>query len=296
MSAAAKFLRVWSVFYLLSLLVTLAGAQTTYTFATFTVPNSTETAPFAINENGEVTGFYGVPPSGGQVGFLRLASGQITTILYPGASGSLANGINKFGVVAGTYWGTNQSALEGFFYRNGAYKNVQVNGHPAAVADINYSGYYVGQYGASQSVTAFLASPSGQVTILQYPGGYYTGPIWIKDSGEVIGTYEDQYFRLHTFLYNARAGYKTVEIRGKSGATITDINSSGMIVGGYFDGVAVRAFTYQNGNFRILPVPGATNSTASAINDKGQIVGAYTMPGTQNIGFVATPVAVPSPN
>lgn len=237
-----------------------------------------------------MTGFYGAPPNGGQVGFLRLATGQITAVLYPGASGSLANGINNSGVVAGTYWGEDLSALAGFFYQNGSYRNAVVNGHPAAIADINDAGYYVGEYGTSQSPTAFIASPAGGVTILQYPGGYRTGPLWIKNSGEVIGIYEDQYQRVHTFIYNSKSGYRTIDVPGKHGAGIADVNSSGVMVGAYFDGAIDRAFTYQGGQFRILEVPGANDSAASAINDKGQIIGSYTTPGNSYAGFIATPV------
>jgi hypothetical protein len=47
-----------------------------------------------------------------------------------------------------------------------------VNRQPAAVDDVNDNGYYVGTYGTSQSFTAFMASPDGNVTILKYPGGY----------------------------------------------------------------------------------------------------------------------------
>jgi uncharacterized membrane protein len=271
-------------------MVAAAAAQTAYTFTTFTVPNSTETAPFGINDSGELTGFYGASPSGGQIGFLRLVSGQVTTVLYPGASGSLANGINDSGVVAGTYWDANQSALAGFLYRAGMYENVVVNRQPAAVDDVNDNGYYVGTYGTSQSFTAFMASPDGNVTILKYPGGYRTAAAWIKNSGEIIGTYEDRFQGLHTFLYNAKSGYKTIQIPGLPGATIGDINSSGVIVGSYFDGVTDQAFVYQGGSFRYLQVPGANDSTAGAINNKGQIVGAYTTPGSQYIGYIATPV------
>lgn len=117
MNPANKFLRALAVLICLGVVCRGAGAQTAYTFNTFTVPNSTETAPLAINDAGEVTGFYGIPPSGGQVGFLRLASGEITTLLFPGASGSVANGVSRSGVIAGTYWGENESALADFFYR-----------------------------------------------------------------------------------------------------------------------------------------------------------------------------------
>ena len=63
-----------------------------------------------------------------------------------------------------------------------------------------------------------------------------------------------------------------------------------MIVGSYFDDATDQAFVYQGGSFRYLQVPGANDSTAGAINNKGQIVGAYTTPGSQYIGYIATPV------
>ena len=36
-------------------------------------------------------------------------------------------------------------------------------------------------YGGLQNYTGFVASPTGQITILQYPGGFFTGPAWIKN-------------------------------------------------------------------------------------------------------------------
>jgi hypothetical protein len=98
-----------------------------------------------------------------------------------------AYGLNKFGVIAGSY-GT-ETGFGGFLYKNGSYKYILVNGQPTSVSDINDYGYYVGIYGASGAFTAFMASPGGQITTLAYPGSLYTSPTWIKNSGEVIGTY-----------------------------------------------------------------------------------------------------------
>jgi uncharacterized membrane protein len=284
MSLTWKFPTALAALGCLGILVSLAAAQTTYTFTTFTVPNSTYTDTTAIAENGDVTGYYGLA-DGSYQGFLRTASGQITTITYPGSDYTAAYGMNKSGVLAGAY-----GTFAGFFYSAGSYTNVVVEGQPAPLSDINDSGYYVGIYGKPGVFTAFMASPSGRITTLKYPGGYYTVPVWIKNSGEVIGTYEDQYQRLHTFLYSSKSGYRTIRIPGKPEATIGDINSSGVIVGSYFDGVTDRAFVYQDGAFRNLQVPGANDSTAGAINNKGQIVGAYTTPGSPYIGYIANPV------
>ena len=276
--------------FCLPLLVLGASAQTRYTFTTFTVPNAAVTAPFAINERGDVTGFYQETLTSAQIGFLRLSSGETTTLLYPGAIGSMATGINNLGVTAGTYWYQAGGTLAGFFYRLGAYQNVFVNGYPASVSDINDLGYYIGSYGTSQTFMSFLASPTDEITILQYPSGYRTGASWIKNNGEVIGTYLDGTGRIHTFIYSSASGYKTISIPGRPRAAITDINSSGVVVGGYFNGVTNQAFTYHGGQFRILAVPGATNSTATAINNKGQIVGGYTTLDGANVGYIATPV------
>jgi hypothetical protein len=268
--------------------VSPANAQTTYTFLTFTVPNSTYTGPVGITESGDVTGFYGVPPSGLQGGFLRTASGMITTLSYPGATSTGAGGMNKFGVIAGGY--VAGSTVGGFFYRDGSYKNVVVNGQPAQVGDINDYGYYTGAYGGLQNFTGFVASPTGHVTILQYPGGYFTSPGWTKNNGTVIGIYQDQFATPHTFVWNARSGYKTIAIPGVPGAQIGDINSIGVIVGGYFNGVTIRGFVYQKGKFQIVEPPGANDSSIAAINNTGQLVGSYTTPGSSYIGYIATPV------
>jgi hypothetical protein len=278
----------FTLFVPLALLAAQAGAQTTYTFVTFTVPNSTYTDTVGITESGDVTGYYGLPASNDSAGFLRSAAGAIGTISYPGAQVSGAYGMNKFGVIAGNY--ANGSNLGGFFYRNGSYKNVVVNGQPAPLNDINDYGYYVGCYGTPGACTAFVASPNGQITLLQYPGEYYTSPYWVKNSGEVIGTYLDQVGHIHTFVWTTKAGYKTISVPGVPGATIGDINSSGVMVGGYFNGVTARGFVYQKGKFQIVLPPGADGSGISAINNKGQIAGSYTIRGgSGNMGFVATP-------
>ena len=271
-----------------ALLAAQASGQPKYTFTTFAVPNSTYTGATAIDESGDVTGFYGAPVTGAQTGFLRTSSGKVITVSYPpGATSTNAGGMNKFGVIAGGYLiGTGQG---GFFYHKGVYTNVVVDGQPAPVADINDYGYYVGSYLNSGSFIGFLASPSGQITTIQYPGALNSGPVWVKNSGDVIGTYEDASGNVHTFVWNANSGYKTDAIPGVPGAMITDINSSGVMVGGYFNGVTNRGFVYQKGKFQIVLPPGANDGSISSINNKGQVAGAYTTPGTMYVGFIATP-------
>ena len=256
------------------------------------MPNSTYTDAIAINEEGTVTGYFGVQATGLSQGFLRSASGKITILSYPGQSATFTGGINDFGVIAGSY-GT--STVGGFLYRNGHYQNVLVKGQPAPLNDINDEGYYVGAYGTLGALTAFLASPTGEITDLQYPGAVWTDPLLVKGKGQVIGLYTDTYATNYTFLYSAASGYRTLSIPGVPGATIVDINSSGAIVGGYFNGVTDRGFVYQNGKFQIVVPPGFTDSVVGAINNKGQLVGSCSTPSTTQIGFIATPVAASPP-
>jgi uncharacterized membrane protein len=117
----------------------------------------------------------------------------------------------------------------------------------------------------------------------------------VKGKGQVIGLYTDTYATNYTFLYSAASGYRTLSIPGVPGATIVDINSSGAIVGGYFNGVTDRGFVYQNGKFQIVVPPGFTDSVVGAINNKGQLVGSCSTPSTTQIGFIATPVAASPP-
>jgi hypothetical protein len=88
--------------FALALAATQAGAQTKYTFTTFSVPNSQGTSVSAISDNGDVTGYYFLPapppsPPLSLTGFLRTASGTIATISYPGGTDTTPGGTNIIG-------------------------------------------------------------------------------------------------------------------------------------------------------------------------------------------------------
>jgi hypothetical protein len=66
----------------------------------FYAPGSSFTFAQAINSAGIVTGYYAV--SGRILGFLRSASGTITSFAAPGANSTQAYNINTVGAVAGS--------------------------------------------------------------------------------------------------------------------------------------------------------------------------------------------------
>ena len=77
------------------------------TITTFDVPGSILTQPSSINSGGVITGVY-LDPSNLSHGFLRSATGAITTFEAPGAGtgqsqGTAPQSINKYGVITGWY-------------------------------------------------------------------------------------------------------------------------------------------------------------------------------------------------
>ena len=67
----------------------------------------------AINDRGHVAGVYTNPATGNMDGFL-LKNGQFTDLAVPGASTTMALGVNNFDEVVGVYTPSGTSALHGF--------------------------------------------------------------------------------------------------------------------------------------------------------------------------------------
>jgi hypothetical protein len=116
----------------------------------------------AINDHGDVAGFYN-KTSALVDAFLKLRSGQFTTLAYPGATMTQAFGINDSDEVAGTYTtGTGNAAVtHGFTWHAGKYTSLNISGASStAVNGINDEGDLVGFYtDAKGNTDGFLALP-----------------------------------------------------------------------------------------------------------------------------------------
>ena len=71
------------------------------TIIKISIPGSSETEAYGINDSGSITGGWGY--AGGAHGFLRAADGTITTFDPPGANVTYGIGINRKGAICG-YW------------------------------------------------------------------------------------------------------------------------------------------------------------------------------------------------
>jgi len=151
------------------------------TFVTFDVPGAVNgTVPFAINNAGVVTGYYGDNIGSGFHGFVRAVDGAFVTFDVPGAvNATVPSAINAQGTVAGTYYDVNFNPHSFLRAPNGALTTFDppgaVNGSmPSA---ITADGVILGvsnPFGVSNppfdSGPGFMRDPSGTFTAITGPG------------------------------------------------------------------------------------------------------------------------------
>ncbi len=125
------------------------------TYTTIAYPNALTTYAVAINDGGEIVGYYA--SSIVSNGFVW-KNGTFTTVNYPNSAyGTALLGVNNSGVIVGNRLSADQA--HGFIYENGTFKNIVYSGGKFTMAGgINNNGlisgeiYFVG--GSSLGYTA----------------------------------------------------------------------------------------------------------------------------------------------
>jgi hypothetical protein len=116
----------------------------------------------AINNHGDVAGFYNKTSSLVD-GFIKLHSGQFTTLAYPGATMTQAFGVNDSDEVVGAYTtGSGSSAVShGFTWQDGKWATVNIGGSSSTTINgVNDEGDLVGFYtDAKGNTDGFFALP-----------------------------------------------------------------------------------------------------------------------------------------
>ena len=118
------------------------------------------TVVFGVNDYGQVVGDC-VTSDGNRHGFL-LSEGVYTTFDPPGASLTIAEGINNHGKIVGLYIDNTSAQNEhGFILSNGRYKTIDMpNATYTAVYSINADGEIVGAYGDAAGIDhGFVGTP-----------------------------------------------------------------------------------------------------------------------------------------
>lgn len=265
-----------------------------YSFVALNYPGATITFPMAMNNVGQVVGYWGNPGQATSGNFVYSA-GNFSSISTPGTP----TGINDNGQIVGTYYPdpTNQYVYHGFLYSGGSYTTIDYPGSTATSASgINASGQIVGSYidqaGNSQS---FLDS-AGSFSTIVYPNNpYVTSLAGINTSGQIVGE-EFNYLGQYGFVDSSGSFISITDPTAGPSGPLTyamGINDSGEVAGYYIDQAqAVHGFIYSGGSYTTIDYPGIAlgslmGTQITGINNSGQIIG-YGEGGAPS--FLGTPV------
>ena len=210
---------------------------------------------FKSNDRGDVVGDF-VGDDGFTHGFLLSKKGVVTTLDFPGASDTIAFGINESGTVVGQWdlLDSNGTLLinHGFVWKNGSFTQVD------------------------------------------FPGAGDTYLFGINARGDLVGGWDTAIASPleHGFVCpkGRRCFSFDVPVAGAPATQADDINANGQIAGAFVDvnGV-IHAFRAAGKSFTSFDFPGATSTLAWGINSAGQIVGDYFAADGSLHGFLAQP-------
>lgn len=218
------------------------------------------------------------------------ALAQVATLNYPGATATIANDINDFGQIVGTYYGSN-GVSHGFLYDGTTYTTIDYPGADWSEATgINQQGDIVGFYGYNTEnlMHGFRRSwTSGTFTSIDRGGRWNTMPWDINMSGAIVGC-------VHNigamFGWVLQGGAFTSETKGESWTgydMYTSINDAGTLVGWSWqmNVSGARSFVIVGSQRTDIQYPGAGNTQAWDVSSTGDIVGWYG-PGAASRGFL----------
>jgi probable HAF family extracellular repeat protein len=285
-------LRVKAVFSTLALccvmaLTTFASAQDGiptgkcgFQHLTIPAPAGTTATPTALNDNGAIVGLLG---SGSGMNFhlsgFLFSGGVFTHFSFPGAANTFPHGINKQGVIVGSFDTATGNGQSAFMVHNGVFSQINIPGFPGAPAiaeGINELGDIVGQFNGNGSDFGFLLH-QGKLTIISFPGargGTFANSI--NNQGVVVGTYhltEDD--SDHGFMWKNGA-FTNIVFPGAGSTTPNKINDNGDIVGNYVDSkIITHGFSLDNGRFSTIDPAGSLSTEIFALNNYDNVLGVF---------------------
>ena len=218
------------------------------TYTIISIAGSADLAGTAINNKGEVAGYY-LGADGFWRSFVRDTSGHITVFGDPKASTAAGNGtfawaINDRGEIAGYYNYNNITGINRGFVRDrlGNFKNFDAVPGGATLMGtlgINLSGEAVGYYGDATTLVThcFLRDAAGQVTDFDIPGSSASIASGINDAGLVVGYWmvQDQLL-VDSFERDTAGNISTFAAPSDNyGTFAAGINAKGQITGNWQD-------------------------------------------------------------
>jgi probable HAF family extracellular repeat protein len=154
------------------------------------------------------------------------------TIDVPGASLTLASGINNPGQIVGSYLDAG-GVEHGFLRSGGSFTTIDA---PGAVFNqavgINDAGQIVGNDVDAGGVQHGYLRSGGGFRTVDAPGAVLTLADGINNAGQIVGWYEDTGSSFHGYLLSG-GRFSTLDFPGAALTRAFDINNAGQIVGAY---------------------------------------------------------------
>ena len=257
-------------------LQTLAAPPITFeVLVTFDYPGAFTTVANAINDRGDVGGWFAFSHHVGPRGFVRFTNGQFSVpVRVPGSEfgSTYLEGLNKTGTACGYYSG--DSADPGFLYSDRTFTTISVGGAIFTYLEsVNDAGDYCGN---TILPDAAFVNIGGTTTTFNVPGADGTGAYGINNLDQVVGVYStgsDNFsYRRDadgTFEYPFAVPGMPTALRG--------INDRGWMVGSVEEsGVITHGVLFNSrGAFVLYDYPGAIWTYFTDINNGGFICGTY---------------------
>jgi probable HAF family extracellular repeat protein len=168
-------------------------------FQTIQGPGNQPTAPYAINNRGDIVGSFGDDQS------FMLSGDTFRTIDPPGSSSSRVYDINDRQQIVGEFMIGVPEIRHGYLLTEGKYTQIDVPGSRSTVAyGINNRGHIAGVYTDAAGERGFVLS-NGVLTSIDVPGSVHTQVVGINDYGEIVGNYTEPSGKSHTFKADVRS-------------------------------------------------------------------------------------------
>jgi predicted membrane protein len=228
-----------------------------------------------MNATQQITGYY-VDAANVAHGFVRAASGTITTFDAPGAAsniyGTMAASINAAGVIAGSYADASEVFHSFIRAADGVITTFDVAGAGTAeyqgdwAASINTSGVVVGSYVDAENLDhGYLRAVGGAITTFDAPSGGgnpcpATYPSSINAAGTIVGNCSLGLNLEFSFVRAVNGAMTAFEVEGDEPTDAEMINDTGSITGYFYDPAkdVLHGFVRDpSGDITIFLVPGS---------------------------------------
>ena len=212
-----------------------------------------------------------------------------TSITYPGANMTHAQGINDAGDIVGTYWDAN-NLYHGFQLSGGKFTPIDFPGARQTWAmGINSSGEISGYYGLDGVQHGFLLS-KGKYTSLDCPGAGATTIYGINSAGDMTGYFTPKDQPAQGLLWSGGTCKFTDYRPDVDRRTMTmyfGINDAGVLAGHWStNGGYSTGLIYDKGTFKRVDHGSGGLVVNWGINNAGDVVGLFNNSTGGNRGFL----------